>query len=956
MSGDDDRRSARHQRDAGDPGPRGNRIRPSRDGVRPSRWMELLLRAVLTADETEHLLGDLREEHAARACRLGRRAAEREYRRDVRELLASRLRARGGYATDALRRQLRHGFRALARRPVFTVATVSTLAVGLGGAATIAGLARSVLRPLPFPESDRLVAVRETLDGTETPVAPANYLDWRRELASFDGGLAAHRPVSTSLTVDGTAFRARIAVVSGNYFNVLGVDLALGRGFDPSLDTAFPERHAIVSHRTWTDRFGSDPGILGRTFLVEDQQYQIVGVAPDGLASPEPGLVAWLRSPTEAPEIRALGDRVPTLRDAWYFAVVGRLVPSATLEGAREELAGLASRLERLHPDTNERRGALLRPLLDETTGDFRPILTSLAAAVLLLLMASAVNMTHLAYSRWADTAGERAVRVALGAGRAAVVGPVVVEGAILGLAGALAGYGLAHAALAHGVSAFPDVVPRAAEVTLGAAAVIAVVSVGMGLGIGISLVAFGVAGGHGAAGRRVAVRGRGLAVRHRGAVARRLGAAERIGGWRGQGLIAAQTAAAIALLASAALLGRSLWSLARVDLGFDVKRVATVRIAQPDARLRSYAERIAAYEDLRARVTRLPGIGEVAFAARSPLTMGLQAGLRVEGWERPDPPGNVSWAPVHHDHFRALGIPLVAGRLFGPSDRADAAHVAVVNEALARSVFPGGDPVGRVVTIGLDGHDRPLTIVGVVGDTRTRGPAAPPGPVLFRPITQTDRFSADAVLLIARTGPVGATDGGGPTERAAGQTRSVGQASPTGWPAPAHRAEPSDLARIQETLRAARPDMPVYDAALGVDLAGAFGRSQASLLGIVGVFALATTLLGAVGVYGVAAHATRRRRREIGVRMALGADGRRVLGTIVGRGLARAALGIPFGVLASLAVGRGLRSLLVGVRPYDPAVLASVCGIVLLVTACALFVPAREAARTDPADATRAD
>lgn len=888
---------------------------------RPSRWMETVLRALLTPDEAEHLLGDLREEHVARGRRLGSRAADREYRRDVRELLASRLRARAAYAVDDLGRQVKHGLRALARRPVFTVATISTLAVGLGGTAVIAGLARSVLRPLPYPEARRLVAVWETRDGGQTPVAPANYLDWRRELASFDDRLAAHRTLSASLTVDGAAFRARVAVVSGNFFEVLDVDPTLGPGFDPELDPAFPERHAILSRRTWAERFGSDPGVLDRTLLVEDQSYRIVGVAPEGFASPEPGLAAWLRSRTEAPEIRALADRVPTLRDAWYFGVIGRLAANVTLGGARQEITELASRLEGLYPDSNEGRSAVLRPLLEETTGDFRPILASLAAAVLLLLMAAAVNATHLTSSRWADTAGERAVRVALGAGRAAVVGPVLVEGAILGLAGSLAGYGVADVALAYGLSAFPDVVPRAGELALGPVVGVAMLAVGTAFGVGTSLVAFGAAGG-------------------RGPTAGRLGAAERIGGWRGRGLIAVQAAAAVALLASAALLGRSIWSLARVDLGFDADRIATVRVAQPDARLRSYPARIAVYEDLRARVAALPGIGDVAFSAQSPLTMGRQAGLRVEGWGRPDPPGSVSWSPVHPGYFRTLGISLLSGRTFDRSDRPDAQEVAIVSQALARSVFPAEDPVGRVVTIGLDGHDRPLTIVGVVADTRSRGPAAPPGPVLYRPIAQTDGFPADAVLLIARSGPAGVTGGGSPADR----TR------------PTHRADPADLARIQETLRAARPDLPVYDAALGVDLAGAFGRSQASLLGIVGVFALATTLLGAVGVYGVAAHATRRRRREIGVRMALGADRRRVLGSIVGRGLARAALGIPFGVLASLAVGRGLRSVLVGVRPYDPAVLASVCGMVLLVTACALFVPAWEAARTDPADATRAD
>ncbi len=802
-----------------------------------------------------------------------------------------------------LPRLLRHAARGLLRTPVFTAATIATLAVGLGGIAAIGTLATSLLGSLPFPEPDRLVAVWETRQGEERFVAPANYLDWRRDLRSFDGRLAAHSVRGASLTVDGTAFRATVAMVSGNFFDVLGVEPVLGVGFDPALDTRFPERHVVISHDTWQERFGGAADILERSIRVEDEAYQIVGVAPSGLAVPDPDLAAWVRSRSEAPEIRFLQGDLSTLRDAWYFQVIGRLADGASLPAAQSEIDALAARLEATYPESNEGHGALVRPLLDEIVGDFTPLLASLAAAVLLLLLAAMVNVTHLASGRRAEKAGEAAIHVALGAGRARLVVPVALEGALLGALGGLGGIALAALALERGLPGFAGVVPRAQEVALDLVSVSAVLALGVAVGTGVSLAAFAASGGL-----------RPSATRLRGG--------ERVGGWRGQWLIAAQTAAAVALLASAGLLGRSLWTLGQVDLGFDAADIASVRVAQPDAWLRSYEERVAVFEELRSRVQALPTVESAAFSAQSPLVMGAQAGLRVEGWDRPDDPGSVSWAPVHPDYFAALGMSLQSGRLLDDSDVPGAVEVAVVNQALARSVFPGEEAVGRTVTIGLDGHDRPLTIVGVVSDTRSRGPASAPGPVLYRAVAQTDGFGAESVFLVARILDAG----------------------------------PTDLAAIREAVRAARPDLPVYAEALGSEMAADFHATQASLLRIVGVFALAALLLGAIGVYGVTAHATRRRRREIGVRMALGATRERILASVVGRGLIRVALGVPIGILATAAVGRGLRSALVGVAPLDPMVLSAVCLIVFVVSAGALFAPARSAASTDPAVATRAE
>jgi putative ABC transport system permease protein len=276
----------------------------------------------------------------------------------------------------------------------------------------------------------------------------------------------------------------------------------------------------------------------------------------------------------------------------------------------------------------------------------------------------------------------------------------------------------------------------------------------------------------------------------------------------------------------------------------------------------------------------------------------------------------------VEARYFAAFGIPLRAGRAFDGSDRAGSTDVGIVNEALSRSAFPDEDPIGRQMTIGLDGHDRPITIVGVVADTRNRGPTTGPGPVLFRPIGQTDGFSAESAVFVANVASV----------------------------------DERHVFAMREYVRASRPGMPVYGDALGTALAAPFLQTQASLLGVLLVFALAALLLSGVGVYGVASHAMRQRRREIGVRMALGADSVRVLTGVLSGGLLRAALGIPVGVLLAVWVGRSLGALLFEVPPADPLTLGAVSGAVLLVTALALWIPAYQAARTDPALATRAD
>ena len=797
-------------------------------------------------------------------------------------------------------RDLRQAVRGLVRAPGYTLASMLTLALGLGGAVAVLALGESVLRPLPFPNSDRLVAVSEVYQGHTRSAAPADYLDWRRMSKSFQG-LAAYRTRSASLTFGGKAQRVRTAEGSGNLFQVLGVAPALGRTFDPTLDVGFPAREAVLSHALWADALGGDSGAVGRTFRVDDLTYEIVGVMPAGFAFPDPSVQVWLRSPREVPEIRGFPYDLLAARDAWYFDVVGRLADGVALPAAAAEMDAIAARIEELHPDTNAGTGVRLTPLLDETVAGFRPTLLALAVAVLLLLAAACVNVAHLALARSAAREESLAVRVALGATRGALVRHVLAEGWIVGLGGSLAGVALAVAAVRGTVAVFGATLPRAADVAVRPEIVAAALLLGVAVTSVITLLTFRAPQAD-PAGR---LRSRGGGSRTR------------------DGLVVAQVAAAVALAAGSVLVGRSLLNLSHVDPGFGTHDLVTLRVSLPDARLRTYQERLQVYRDLASRLASVRGVTAVAVGSTGPLAMGQSADVFKAGaLDERDPP-SASWQPVEPGYFSALGIPLLEGRAFTASD-VDGPYVGVVNETLARLRFPGEDPLGRQITIGLDGHDHPITIVGVVGDTRTRGPALAPGAVLFRPMGQTGRqgFSADAVFLAVR----------------------------------APGSPPSLPATLREVIHQAAPGLPVYAVAWGNDLMQPFLQGSAGILLVIGAFAATTLLLCAVGIYGITAYLVRQRRRDFGIRLAVGADAARVRREVMGRGVGRAALGIPAGFLLTFVLGRALGAALFGVGVTDVPTYLTAGSLVLAVAAAALWSPARAAARTDAASVLRGE
>lgn len=861
-----------------------------------TRW---ILRTLLRGPDAEFVLGDIEEEYERVVAEQGADAARRWYRAQALGTVSSWLTRRRVASLGTWSRESRLALRGLLRSPGYTLTTVFTLSLGIGGVATVGTLAYSVLRPLPYPDSGRLVAVWETKEGRQRWVAPANYLDWRRGAGSF-AGLAAHDIRGASVTIGGVATRELVAVVSGNFFDVLGVQPLLGRAFDPELDSSFGDRLAVLSHAAWTDAFGADPSAIGRSFQVEDVTYEVIGVMPAGVDQPGAGLFGWLRSPTEAPGIPGFGGDLTAVRDAWYFEVLGRLAPGASLETARAEMAAVAARLEELHPDTNRSGGALVVPLLEQTVAGTQSMLLALGAAVSLLLLAAAVNVVHLTLARGAGRAVDSAVKVSLGAAPADLRRQLIVEAWMLGAAGAAVGLLWAELALSVGRGVVASL-PRSTELGLdpGVSALTLLGSVALGTIVALA-----------------AHRRRTDGSRAMGTI--RSGSARAV--WMSRGLVAVQVAAAIAILAATGLMARTVYAIADVDLGFDPDGLTTFRLALPDAATRDYPERIAAYEEVRDRLAALPGVAAVSFGSESPLAVGPQAGVQHVGAEPVDEPPGAGWQPVEPGLFDALGMEIVNGRALTTDDRPGSTDVAVVNEAFVRDVLLGADPLGALVTMGLEGHDRPLRIVGVVADTRTRGPTAPPAAVLYRPVAQTDRYGASSVLMAVRArGPTG-----------------------------------PDEATLRRAAREVAPGLPLYGEATGADLARPFRGSQTTLLVILATFAGTALLLGLVGVYGVAAYAVRQQRREIGVRMALGADRRRVMTHVVGRGMGPALVGLPVGIALALVLGRFLEGLLFGVPAADPVTLAAVSALVLTALAASLYIPGRAAAATDPARATR--
>jgi putative ABC transport system permease protein len=804
-----------------------------------------------------------------------------------------------------LLQDVRYAVRTLLKSPGFALVAVAALALGIGANTAIFSVVKAVLlSPLPYPQPEQLVWVREINPGADIldePASAPNYNDWRTEGRSFEG-IAAFGYAGGTIT-DGDREPERVAALStsANFFQVVGVAPALGRGFLPGEDATGRNRVVVISHALWQRRFGGKPEVLGQTITITGNPHVIVGVAPASFKTPVPGPKPpdlWFPIAFNFDESRRRSD---------FLNIVGRLKEGATVEQARAELEAVAARLAQEHPATNAGWTVKVEPLHERVVGNVRQALWVLMGVVGFLLLIACANVANLLLARAAVRQKEIAVRTALGARRGRLVRQFLTESVLLALAGGALGVVLAAWGVDLLVALSPGNIPRLEEVGLDARVlaftfgVSTLTGIVFGLLPALSASKADVSSSLKEGGSRGSTAGTG---------ARRLRGA----------LVIAEIAITVVLLAGAGLMIRSFMAVQAVDAGFRPDRILTFDFALPMTTYKEEAQRAAFYEQLTARAASIPGVEHVAVTDALPLTgSGSVLGFVIEG-RPPLPPEKVQDADffsVTPDYFDVLGIPFVRGERLTERYRADVPDVAVINETMARRYFPGEDPVGKRLNLGDPAKTPWITVIGVVGDARTGGLDKEPYPQMYVPAAQQPQRAG---TFVART---------------SGDPASL---------APALRRE---LAAIDKNL-------PLYNVrTMEQVLSDSISRRRFQMI-LIAAFAGVGMLLAAVGIYGVISYSVAQRRHEIGVRMALGARAADILKLVVGQGLGLTLAGVGLGLVGAFVLTRVLASLLYGVSATDPLTFACVSLALLGVALLACLVPARRATKVDPMIALR--
>lgn len=789
--------------------------------------------------------------------------------------------------TDTLRLAARSVW---SRRGV-SAAVVVAVALGVGVTTAVVSVADAVLfRPLPYPEPDRLVQVVGTSDLNALLAGSANpydVVDWKR--AETFEAMAPYSGFSATLVFDRGPVRVAAARVGEGMDRVLGVRPALGRLFTED-DFAPGARSVVLAHSLWTERFGADPAIVGRSLDLSGTPFTVVGVLPPTDLAVPTGAGLWLPLALPAGEG---GER----RAGVWLAVMGRLRPGVEPEQADAELKSIATRLRQEHPATNAGRHVHVEPLRERIVGDAKPVVRLLSAAVALVLLIACANIGNLLLAVAQDRRRELAVRSALGSGLAGLGGLLLAESALLALVGSLLGVLLAPLGVEALLALYPGGLPRADEVAVNgtvlavAAAATAVATLAAGLPPLLEA-------------RRLDLQ-KTLRAGPRGHSTRR---DRRVRG----GLVVAQVALSVALLVAGGLLLRTFRSLVRVDPGFVTEHVLTFNVSLPSVRYPEVEQETAFDEALLDRLRALPGVVEAGTATLLPLAGGdFLDGFQREGRddEMPDLPA-ARLQIVTAGYLETLGIPLRRGRTVEPEDRSGAPSVVVVSEALERQYFPGGALGERIF---LQGDWR--EVVGVVGDKRHGGLREEPVPDVYVPRGQIagPRWSA--------------------------------------WVAVRTEGDPLALVpAVRSVVRELEPTVPVVDPEpLSARLAGAVAPERFRAV-IVGALALLAVVLAVLGLYGLVAFVVAREARETGIRLALGDAPTRVLVRTVGRAVALAGLGVGVGLAVALASGRFLAAFVPEIGTRDPLTLTVVPALFLAVAALAALGPAMRAGRFDPA------
>jgi putative ABC transport system permease protein len=803
---------------------------------------------------------------------------------------------------NRLWQDVRYGVRVLLRSPGFTAVAILVTALAIGANTAIFSVINAVLlRPLPYGNPERMVTVWGTQSRrgvTRAPFSYPDFADFHAQSNSFDG-LAAYTDASASLAGRDAPEQITGEVTSADFFKALGVQSALGRAFAPDDEQSGVSGVVVISHGTWQHRFGGEQNIIGRQVTLDGKSRTVIGVLPADFQFP---------FSTESPEYFLPinpKDDLDKERGAHYLSVIGRLKPGVTAQQAAAEMKGIAARLEQQYPTTDASRGINIVGAQDDMVSTLRPTLLILLGAVGFVLLIACANVANLLLARASRRGREIALRVALGASRARIVRQLLTESLVLSLAGGALGLLVAAWGVRLISSFVPADIPRFSETgldpTVLAFTLAASVLTGLVFGLAPALSASKLdlneslkEGGRGATGGRARNRVRSL-------------------------LIVSEVALSLVLLVGAGLLVKSFLKLRNTDPGFNPENVLTASISLPSAQYSEDARIAQFYRQAIERVSQLPGVESVGAITPLPLS---DNGMSITFYPKDGPPPRpgeelVSAARVASpDYFRTMGVPVVEGRAFSDADRADTQKVVIINQTLARKFFPGADPLGRQLHLGL--NDLDAVIVGVVGDVRHQTLDKEAGPEFYVPFAQVP-FGDMSLVVRTRTD------------------------DPAGLSAP-----------LRGAVQAVDKDIPLFKLQTMRSLIGHSVARQRFSMTLIAVFAGLALALAMAGIFSVMSFLVAQRTHEIGIRMALGAQRRDILRMVVSHAMRLALVGVVVGLLAAFALTREMASLLYQVSTTDPLIFGGIAALLALVALAACLVPARRATKVDPMVALR--
>jgi putative ABC transport system permease protein len=804
---------------------------------------------------------------------------------------------------DHLKQDLHYAVRRLFKAPAFTIVAVVTLGLGIGANSAIFSVVNGVLlKPLPYPQPDRLVGVYHVTEGHRAVMSGPNFTDIARLSQSLESA-AASNTSRVILTGEGEPARLPIAEVTASLFNVLRVRPILGRAFNADENTPGKTNSVILSYALWQQRFGGDSQVIGRRVTLDGVKREVVGVMPQGFSYPE-NRQAWL--PLEFDESFVTGQR-----SAWYLSVIARLKPGVTPQQSAAEVETLGRNLATQYPNDNGEIGMTTYPLLEAMVGDVRRSVLILLGAVGFVLLISCTNVANLLLARAAARSSEMAVRTALGANRGRLMRQLITESLLLSLLGAGVGLLLAVWGVDLLTRLKPAGIPRLDNVAIDATVILFTI-----LTAGVTGLLFGLVPAFSA------TRGVSASLKESGR-----GAVNSRGGARLRGaLVVAELALAVMLLAGAGLLLRSFAKLQAVDPGFRPEQALAFDLTLPDARYAGDESRVAFFDQLLPRLRAMPGVRDASAVLGLPLNgLDLIISFQVKG-RPPVPPAQQPAMQVRiatANYFSTIGIPVKRGRAFTEDDKAGSPRVVVVTESAAREFFPGEDPIGKTITLGWGrGPGKPRAggeVVGIVGDVKDAGLDEANPPQIYLPYRQ---WTVGSMTVLLKT-----------------------SVPPTSMAGPA-----------REQVYAIDPNLPLSNVnTLDAVVAKSISQQRFYML-LLSIFASVALALAAIGIFGVLSYAVSQRTREIGIRMALGAQERTVVGLIVRQAMLLVAAGVAAGTALGLLVSQTMSKMLFNVTPTDPATYATVSAVLAAVALLAAYVPARRATRVDPIVALRAE